>query len=221
MIGIQHEDGTADYLLIGTWQGRNEQALWRWKADNPDFEEGGFTPELHRLQLERWLWQHEADLTGAVMDVGQPFHRSWAKPGYFTLGLGGDCDRDGDITALDMADNSLDAIVCAEVFEHCADPFAAVRELYRVLKPGGLLLITSPFIWPDHHCADYPDYWRFTWQAWELLLTKVAPFRIEQLIRIDWSAEGAAAWDLVRKFEGMGFKGLVDACTGYFVEARK
>lgn len=50
-----------------------------------------------------------------------------------------------DITNIPVKDNSFDAIMCIEVFEHLPDPVAAFNELYRVLKPKGYLIITSPF----------------------------------------------------------------------------
>ena len=46
----------------------------------------------------------------------------------------------------------FDGVVCSEVLEHLDDDLAAVRELGRVLKPGGTLAVTVP-------CLDYPGLW--------------------------------------------------------------
>ncbi len=50
-----------------------------------------------------------------------------------------------DITAIPVEDASFDAVMCIEVLEHVPDPVAAIRELNRVLRPGGFLIITAPF----------------------------------------------------------------------------
>lgn len=50
-----------------------------------------------------------------------------------------------DITDIPMEDASFDAVMCNEVLEHVPDPVAAIRELNRVLKKGGYLLLTAPF----------------------------------------------------------------------------
>lgn len=50
-----------------------------------------------------------------------------------------------DITSIPRPDASFDAIMCTEVFEHVPDAVAALKELNRLLKPGGYLLITAPF----------------------------------------------------------------------------
>ena len=49
--------------------------------------------------------------------------------------------KNGDITKIDLLDNSVDIIVCSEVIEHIENYKEAVRELYRVCKPGGRLNI--------------------------------------------------------------------------------
>jgi SAM-dependent methyltransferase len=50
-----------------------------------------------------------------------------------------------DITDMDLADDSFDAIICSHVLEHVPDDKAAMSEMKRVLKPGGTLLALFPF----------------------------------------------------------------------------
>jgi ubiquinone/menaquinone biosynthesis C-methylase UbiE len=50
----------------------------------------------------------------------------------------------GDIERLSFADDAFDLVVIALALCHLADPTAAVRELARVLRPGGTLVITDP-----------------------------------------------------------------------------
>jgi len=50
-----------------------------------------------------------------------------------------------DITSISVDDESFDCILCTEVLEHVPDAVAAIREFSRILKPGGILIITAPF----------------------------------------------------------------------------
>ena len=50
----------------------------------------------------------------------------------------------GSILEMPFADNSFDFIVSSEVIEHTPDPLRAIDELYRVLRPGGKLVLTTP-----------------------------------------------------------------------------
>jgi 2-polyprenyl-3-methyl-5-hydroxy-6-metoxy-1,4-benzoquinol methylase len=50
----------------------------------------------------------------------------------------------GDIQAIDQADASFDSVFSCETIEHVPDPFKAVSELARILKPGGRLFLTAP-----------------------------------------------------------------------------
>ena len=49
-----------------------------------------------------------------------------------------------DSGRMELPDNAFDGAVCVEVFEHLFDPLATARELYRVMKPGGMLVATVP-----------------------------------------------------------------------------
>ncbi|HIJ96097.1 MAG TPA: methyltransferase domain-containing protein [Desulfuromonadales bacterium] len=50
-----------------------------------------------------------------------------------------------DITAIPEPDGSFDAIMCIEVFEHLPNPVLALNEFFRLLRPGGQLILTAPF----------------------------------------------------------------------------
>lgn len=55
---------------------------------------------------------------------------------------------------------SYEVVVCTEVLEHTLQPFSAVAEIHRMLKPGGVALVTTPFDFRIH--GPLPDCWRFT-----------------------------------------------------------
>lgn len=57
-----------------------------------------------------------------------------------------------DATALPFADASVDKIICSEVLEHIPAYETVLRELIRVLKPGGLLVVSVPRTWPEKIC---------------------------------------------------------------------
>jgi SAM-dependent methyltransferase len=50
----------------------------------------------------------------------------------------------GDAMRLPLPDNSMDAAICAQVYEHVPDDVRLFQEIYRVLKPGGMLFFSGP-----------------------------------------------------------------------------
>jgi SAM-dependent methyltransferase len=202
-----------DVLLYGLTESAPIAHLLDWSQNTPGLHD--MVPDPHRVQLEHWLWSNRERMTGRVMDVGVYNPRRWIGPGYFTLGQYGE-DVKGDLLAIPLETASVDVAIVTEVLEHCVNPFAAVAELYRVVKPGGLLFVTSPFWWVEHPIDDYKDYWRFTRQGWELLFTDFASVQITPCALTE---EGQQAFDMLRRWECMGFKGQTPpATTGYLVE---
>lgn len=65
----------------------------------------------------------------------------------------------GDLTCLPIVTSSLDTVVCLEVLEYVPEPAAAVREMHRALRPGGTLVLSTPFV---HRVDARNDCWRFT-----------------------------------------------------------
>ena len=68
-----------------------------------------------------------------------------------------------DILSIPVEDNSYDLILCTEVFEHVPEPIRAMKELVRICKPGGKILITAPFTSgihqePYHFYAGFSPY---------------------------------------------------------------
>ena len=73
----------------------------------------------------------------------------------------------GDISNTSLPDSSFDTIIVLEVFEHIKLPGKAIKEIYRILKPNGVLILSIPFIFPIH---DEPnDFQRWTLQGCRLL----------------------------------------------------
>lgn len=58
----------------------------------------------------------------------------------------------GDVLSLPLPDESFDRVIASEILEHVPDDGAAMAELSRVLRPGGLLAVTVPRWWPERVC---------------------------------------------------------------------
>ena len=65
-----------------------------------------------------------------------------------------------DGKTIPLPDCSVDSAMLTEVLEHCPNAEAVLREVHRVLRPGGFLFLTVPFIWPIHE-VPYDEF-RYT-----------------------------------------------------------
>ena len=125
-----------------------------------------------RRGLLRGLEEFFPHLTGDVLDVGcgrKPY-RSFASATRYvgvdidtptTRALGvADVFYDG--RHLPFPDDSFDAVLCSQVFEHVFTPREFLAEILRVLRPGGRLVMTVPFVWDEHEQPhDYARYSSF------------------------------------------------------------
>lgn len=71
-----------------------------------------------------------------------------------------DLDICSPLHEIPRPDNTFDAIVCIAVLEHVINPEECVAEMVRVLKPGGRMILSVPFLQPEHLVPT--DYQRYT-----------------------------------------------------------
>ncbi len=113
-----------------------------------------------------WLRPYLSKADYKIMDVVDMYHP----------------DIVGDIHALPFVDNSIDAFICIAVLQHVADPFKAMKEMHRVLKPGGKVFIYTPFLYYYHaEKGYYKDYWRFTKDGVEELSKGFSKIEIQSI----------------------------------------
>ena len=100
--------------------------------------------------------------------------------GSFRAGLGWREHVSLDYPAFDVLDvpdppeRRYDVVICEQVLEHVDDPWLAVSNLRRLTAPGGLVVISSPFLVKIHELPEYGmrDYWRFTPRGLRVLLER-------------------------------------------------
>lgn len=178
------------------------------------------------------------DIGGSLrLDIGKgnkvDYKNSWLLPyakkvDYKILDPVPDYNPDiiGDIHDLQFADNSKEAILCLAVLEHVENPILAMKELHRVLKPGGKLLIYVPFLFYYHaEKGYYGDYWRFTYDTLEMFAKpfsayEITPVRlpIETMVRLTPLGRSVSPNLLARKLDQLFYaKKNSRQVSGYYV----
>jgi SAM-dependent methyltransferase len=144
-----------------------------------------------RTRLDAAIAKHADRAHGVLLDVGcgvKPFEQVFAPYVEKYVGIeyspesgyrGNKADICGDAGYLPFADASVDTILCTEVMEHVPDPERTIAEFARVLRPGGTLITTAPFVYPIHDAYDFfrysPDGLAVMMKRHGLTIEKVEP----------------------------------------------
>jgi len=129
-----------------------------------------------------WLKQVEAryELKSTILEIGSFIvpgrgHHADLRPlfpGRKYLGTdmreGPGVDQVCDVEDLPFESETFPSVISCDTFPHVRHHWIGIREIHRVMKPGGVLFFTVPFFFPIH---DHPqDYWRFTPDGVRVLL---------------------------------------------------
>jgi SAM-dependent methyltransferase len=81
---------------------------------------------------------------------------------------------------LSVPDESFDVALSTQMLEHVRDPHASMSEIRRVLRPGGVALVSTHGVWPYHPVPN--DYWRWTHEGLAALLEDVGGFDLVEIV---------------------------------------
>ncbi|MBN9410992.1 MAG: class I SAM-dependent methyltransferase [Burkholderiales bacterium] len=144
------------------------QPTWLGVLVNPFF--------LARLTLWRHMQRFGGSMRGKLLDVGcgsQPYRQLFHGAQYVGLDIDtpttrarGLADVFYDGLAFPVPDADFECVLCSQVLEHVFTPDDFLSEIYRVMQPGGRLLLTVPFVWDEHEQPyDFARYSSFGLRA--------------------------------------------------------
>jgi SAM-dependent methyltransferase len=162
---------TPRYDRAASTQEALEFSRHRWNArlTDPDY----LILRRRRRIFAGWVREFAGDSL-AVLDIGgrlQPYRPLF--DGRVRLYVAVDPQPDGltDVIAmgeeLPFTSQAFDLVVCAQVLNYVTDPGRVTREIHRVLRPSGALLLSVPAFFPQHH----DERWRFLSEGLRLLLS--------------------------------------------------
>lgn len=126
---------------------------------------------IDRLYIEDFLEKHHAVITGDILEIAgdeytmkfahQPFtsHVLHVVPGNPNATIVGNLE-----TGENIPENKFDCMIITQTLAFVFDMRGFLKNCYRALKPGGVLLLTNPSITPvsRYDMDRWGDYWRFT-----------------------------------------------------------
>lgn len=121
-----------------------------------------FQKTQHRLALEELLKKFSQELSGEILDAGAGSRRydRLFRGSITAVDLVPNPAKDvqvADVNQLPFDNERFDGVLAIELFEYLTTPERAIKEIRRVLKPGGRLILTAPLMYRFHR-----DYLRYT-----------------------------------------------------------
>jgi len=141
---------------------------------------------VHRI-MRKFLKAEAAECSGKLLDVGcgwKPYRDLFEHVEYVGVdteqGYGMSlADKIGDARKLPFEDGSFDVVMLNQLLEHVFEPWDVLAEARRVLRPGGRLIVTVPFLFGLHQAPT--DFWRFTEYGLRMLLEKLE-FEVDKVV---------------------------------------
>jgi len=163
----------------------------------------------HLVISQLWKDIHEATryASGRLLDLGcgNAPYRNWFAPRvkkYVTADsppVGDAVEVACESEHLPFQDASFDTVLCTQVLEHVPRPWLAASEMARVLKPGGMLILSCPQYWVLHEIPQ--DYFRYTPYGLRILFPESNWRWVEHRQQgSTWAVIACALWQSFRTF---------------------
>ena len=140
---------------------------------------------IDRYYIEKFLASHAMDVRGSVLEIGDDTYTQRFGGGRVTRSdiLHKTGDNPGATIVADLAcanniaEDSFDCIILTQTLQYIYDLKAAIITLYRILKPGGVVLATIPGIAyiSRYDLEHWGEYWRLTNLSAKALFAEVFP----------------------------------------------
>jgi hypothetical protein len=135
-------------------------------------ESAGASDQWQRVVMNEEIATHlerlgPSRLSAAEISGDAHAHRGWKE--FCSLNY-----PDFDLCAPITTSERYDVVICEQVLEHVVDPFLAGQHLFELCRPGGHVVVSTPFLIKQHELPLYGmlDYWRFTPRGLRTLLER-------------------------------------------------
>jgi len=147
---------------------------------------------MYIFQPDRFLLQKQIKslsnyMRGKILDIGAGEYSRYKDffdfDEYIKMDVseGDNVDVIGNVESIPFEDSTFDAVICTQVFEHLKHPQISAKEVFRVLKSGGYLLVTIPQMNELHEEPN--DFFRYTNYGLKVVFEDVGFCSIEYLQR--------------------------------------